>query len=90
VQNKVLEAMAMARAVVLTSGAATGIPAQDGVHFAVADTAAALAARTIELIADPARASAMGGAAQSLVREQAELAMRAGRSSPCDGWADAA
>src|SRR5690606_28102921 len=35
VQNKVLEAMAMARPVVLTPEAATGIAAEDGVHFAV-------------------------------------------------------
>ena len=36
VQNKVLEAMAMARPVVLTPGAATGIGAEDGNHFAIA------------------------------------------------------
>lgn len=90
VQNKVLEAMAMARAVVLTSGAATGIPAQDGVHFAVADTAAALAARTIELIADPARARAMGIVAQSLVREQANWQCALADLPRVMGWADAA
>ena len=34
IQNKVLEAMAMARPVLLTPGAATGIAAGDAIHFA--------------------------------------------------------
>jgi sugar transferase (PEP-CTERM/EpsH1 system associated) len=64
VQNKVLEAMAMARAVLLTPAAATGIYAADGEHFALAATPGALAARALALLADKPAANAMGAAAR--------------------------
>jgi sugar transferase (PEP-CTERM/EpsH1 system associated) len=67
VQNKVLEAMAMARPVVLTPGAATGIGADDGVHFAVEESDAALAARILALLANRGAAQAMGSAARKFV-----------------------
>jgi polysaccharide biosynthesis protein PslH len=69
VQNKVLEAMAMARPVLLTSAAAAGIAARDGEHFAIADGAPALAASALELLGNPARAAAMGAAARHFVSE---------------------
>jgi sugar transferase (PEP-CTERM/EpsH1 system associated) len=69
VQNKVLEAMAMARPVLLTSAAAAGIAAQDGEHFAVADGAPDLAATALGLLGDPPRAAAMGAAARRFVIE---------------------
>ncbi|MGK4422630.1 glycosyltransferase, partial [Klebsiella pneumoniae] len=58
VQNKVLEAMAMARPVLLTPEAATGIDARDGIEWAVAGDDAALAQRALALLADPAGAAA--------------------------------
>lgn len=64
VQNKVLEAMAMARAVVLTSGAATGIAANTDEHFVIADDDAALVQAVVALCSDPARARAIGLAAR--------------------------
>jgi polysaccharide biosynthesis protein PslH len=67
VQNKVLEAMAMARPVVLTPGAATGIGGEDGVHYAVGADDRALAEATIGLLADGPRALAMGAAARRFV-----------------------
>lgn len=67
VQNKVLEAMAMARPVVLTPEAATGIDALDGEHFAIAGGDAELAARALSLLADPPAAEAMGAAARQFV-----------------------
>ena len=71
VQNKVLEAMAMARPVVLTPGAATGIDARDGEHFAVTEALAApMLARIDALLADPGRARAMGAAARRFVTER--------------------
>jgi sugar transferase (PEP-CTERM/EpsH1 system associated) len=69
VQNKVLEAMAMARPVLLTPGAATGIDAVDGVHFAVEDRDEALVARALGLLSDPAAARMMGEAARRLVTD---------------------
>jgi sugar transferase (PEP-CTERM/EpsH1 system associated) len=70
VQNKVLEAMAMARPVLLTRAAATGIAAHDGEHFAVADTDEALIARAVDLLANPLAAAAMGEAARRFVVER--------------------
>jgi len=71
VQNKVLEAMAMARPVVLTPAAATGIGGRDGVQFAIADGAPALAARVLTLIDDRTAALAMGAAARAFVQAHA-------------------
>ena len=68
VQNKVLEAMAMARSVILTKDAATGIDAVSGEHFIVADASGpAFVAEIEKLIADPARASELGQAARDFV-----------------------
>ncbi len=69
VQNKVLEAMAMRLPVVLTEAAATGIEAEPGQHYAVAESDADLAAQAIALLGDPVRAAAMGQAARSFVTE---------------------
>lgn len=60
VQNKVLEAMAMGLPTVLSPGAATGIEAEDGRDFLVAESDAALAEAVIALAGDSARAQAMG------------------------------
>ena len=70
VQNKVLEAMAIARPVLLTPEAATGIGASNGEHYAVARSDGDLAARALALLADGPRALAMGAAARRFVIEQ--------------------
>ena len=70
VQNKVLEAMAMACPIVLTPAAATGIPGEDDVHFAVAESDEDLVARALALLAREAAAQAMGQAARRLVIER--------------------
>ena len=70
VQNKVLEAMAMACPVVLTPSAATGIPGEDGVHFAVAQSDEAFVERALALLDDRAAARALGQAARRLVVER--------------------
>lgn len=70
VQNKVLEAMAMARPTVLTPQAATGIPAEDGTHFMVRAGAAGMAAAVIDLLAVPKRAAALGAAARDFVLDR--------------------
>jgi sugar transferase (PEP-CTERM/EpsH1 system associated) len=67
VQNKVLEAMAMARPVLLTPAAATGIGAADGVHFVQAEAPLSLAERALALLADKAAGEAMGAAARQFV-----------------------
>jgi sugar transferase (PEP-CTERM/EpsH1 system associated) len=71
VQNKVLEAMAMELPVVLSPEAATGIPASDGIDFAVGRSDEALAAAVIALASDAEKARAMGTAARRFVVENA-------------------
>ena len=65
IQNKVLEAMAMARPVVASPQAAEGIDAQDDLHFLIAANPAEEAARINALLADPARAAQLGIAARA-------------------------
>ncbi len=67
VQNKVLEAMAMARPVLATPEAATGIAARDGFELVVADGADALARQALALLHDPVRAATIGQSARAFV-----------------------
>lgn len=67
VQNKVLEAMAMARPVLLTPEAATGIEAEDDAHFAIAATDEALVKRALDLLSDGPAALTMAAAARRYV-----------------------
>lgn len=67
VQNKVLEAMAMALPVVLTTGAVTGIGGVDREQFRIADSDDALASAILGLLSDPDAAKAMGSAARRFV-----------------------
>jgi sugar transferase (PEP-CTERM/EpsH1 system associated) len=68
VQNKVLEAMAMARAVVLTPEAATGIAAEDVAHWIVLPPDPHVMAERIEALLADAKASVrMGAAARRFV-----------------------
>ena len=54
----------MARPVVASAAAATGIDAVDGDHLLVADGAAAMADAIARLFADPGRAAQMGASAR--------------------------
>ena len=68
VQNKVLEAMAMAKPVVLTPGAATGIAAENDLHFAIArPDPAEMLVRIEALLADRDKRIEMGRAAREFV-----------------------
>jgi polysaccharide biosynthesis protein PslH len=64
IQNKVLEAMAMAKPVVASTAAAEGIDAVDGQHFMVAKDVADEATIVSELLADTKRRLALGKAAR--------------------------
>lgn len=64
IQNKVLEAMAMARPVVASPAAFEGIEAEPGRHLLVAAGAGAQAEAIAGLLDDPERAAAMGQAAR--------------------------
>ena len=67
VQNKVLEAMAMACPVVLTPEAATGIGASPGKHYAVAGSDTELIEAALRLLGNGGAGSAMGAAARRFV-----------------------
>jgi polysaccharide biosynthesis protein PslH len=67
---KVLDAMAMGKAMVSTSLGCEGIGVKDGEHLLVADTPATFAEATIALLADAPRRLALGRAARDLVERQ--------------------
>lgn len=69
IQNKVLEAMALARPVVASAAAAEGIIADHDRHFVVSADDAAMAAAINALLADPVRAAAMGQAGRDHMLE---------------------
>jgi polysaccharide biosynthesis protein PslH len=64
IQNKVLEAMAMAKPVVLSSAAAHGIDAVPGRDFLVADTDVDAGSAIISLLLDPAFGQKIGTSAR--------------------------
>jgi len=66
IQNKVLEAMAMARPTVVTSGVARALSARPGIEFEVADETADFADRVVALM-DHAAGEAMGRRARARV-----------------------
>jgi sugar transferase (PEP-CTERM/EpsH1 system associated) len=70
VQNKVLEAMAMGRPTVVSQACAAGIDASRGMEFEVAADADGFVAAIESVLADAARADAMGKAARARVLER--------------------
>lgn len=69
VQNKVLEAMAMARPVLLTPEAATGIDAENGKHFLIRETDNDFADTAVDLASQRGLGDSIGTAARSFVLE---------------------
>ena len=85
IQNKVLEAMAMAKPVVASPAAFEGIEAEPGRDLLVADGGQAEAEAVLGLFADPQRAAAIGRAA----RARMESAYRwEARLAPLAQWLD--
>jgi glycosyltransferase involved in cell wall biosynthesis len=70
IKNKVLEAMAAARPVVMTPVAAEGIAVQDGVHGFVRDETDGLVDAVASVLADRSAAQQLGRAARALVTER--------------------
>ena len=66
-QNKVLEAMAVGTPVVATPAVAAALDARLGEHLLAAEDATGLAAATVALLRDPARARAIAAAARAMV-----------------------
>jgi sugar transferase (PEP-CTERM/EpsH1 system associated) len=70
IQNKVLEAMAMGRAVVASRACALGLECEEGVHLLTAQRSDDFVAAIDALLRDPARADAIGAAARARVLER--------------------
>ncbi len=71
---KVLEAMAMGKAIVSTSLGCEGFPLRPGEHLLLADTPRAFADAVLALLGDAARRKALGAAAQALATAQYDWA----------------
>lgn len=67
IQNKVLEAMAMARPVIATPAAVQGIDAEDGTHLRLADGAESFAETVLAVLAAAEAAAALGQRARDRV-----------------------
>jgi polysaccharide biosynthesis protein PslH len=67
IQNKVLEAMAMAKPVVASTAAAEGIAATNGTHYFVESDVVAEANRVIALLSDTTKSRAIGESARAHV-----------------------
>lgn len=87
IQNKVLEAMAMARPVIASPAAFEGIEAEPGRDLVVADGAAATTDAIGALLDAPGRAAAIGGAAR---RRMVEAYRWDARFAPLAGIVDPA
>jgi len=70
IQNKVLEAMSMAKPQVVSPGALTGIAAVSGTHLLCAESSKDWIDACVELSVNRARGTAMGQAARQLVIER--------------------
>lgn len=82
IQNKVLEAMAMAKPVIASPAAAEGIDGQPGLHFFVEDNPANEAQRICALLAQPNLMQQIGRAARAHVTARYSWA---GQLSSLDG-----
>lgn len=67
IQNKVLEAMAMAKVVVASPEAATGIDARDGEEIIIADGSERQSDEICELLSSPARCADIGKSARARI-----------------------
>lgn len=76
IQNKVLEAMAMAKPVVLTSPAAEGIDAVPDKHFVIADSAEDWLDNLMALEKHPEACIQLGAAARELIESEFEWSSR--------------
>lgn len=66
---KVVEGLAMAKAMVSTTLGCEGVPVRDGEHLLIGDDAASFAARVVELLEQPQRGEQLGRAGRLVVEQ---------------------
>jgi glycosyltransferase involved in cell wall biosynthesis len=76
---KILEAMAMGKAVVSTTLGAEGLDVDNGRHLVLADTSQAFAQAVIDLLSDPTRRESIGRQARKLVEAKYSWDQQAAR-----------
>jgi glycosyltransferase involved in cell wall biosynthesis len=76
---KILNALAMGKAVVSTSIGAEGLDVEDGKHLLLADTPETFTERTVALLRDPAKRRRLGIAGRALVEARSGWDAVAGR-----------
>jgi polysaccharide biosynthesis protein PslH len=69
-QYKILESMALKKAVVTTTKAARGIEGEDGRHFVIADGQQEMASTILQLLNDGRRRKEIGESARALIKEK--------------------
>jgi glycosyltransferase involved in cell wall biosynthesis len=79
IQNKVLEAMAMATPVVTTPGTCRALTAEPGTHLLIGHSPAELAGSILSLLADDQRREALGQAGRRYVQDYHDWDGIAGR-----------
>ncbi len=79
IQNKVLEAMAMAKPVVVSAASATGLHGEAGQDFVTADTAAQFIDACLSLLAEPERRQSVAARARHCVERQYSWQTHLGR-----------
>ncbi|MEG0821684.1 MAG: glycosyltransferase family 4 protein [Burkholderiaceae bacterium] len=77
IKNKILQAWAMGKCVLTTPEAIGGLLAEPGRNLELADGAPAMAARILELLADPQRRAAVGAAGRATIEAHYTWARRA-------------
>jgi glycosyltransferase involved in cell wall biosynthesis len=70
IQNKVLEAMALGKTVVMTSKAARGIEGKNGIHFIVADDDREMTSSILDLLTNERKRREIGDNARQLVEKK--------------------
>nr|WP_319393040.1 TIGR03087 family PEP-CTERM/XrtA system glycosyltransferase [uncultured Desulfobacter sp.] len=70
IQNKVLEAMSMEKAIVSTPQAFTGIEATPGTHLILAENKTKFANEVVSLLHNPAQADKLGKTARTLIEKK--------------------
>lgn len=81
IKNKILESMAMAKAIVATPMSLAGIDTQPGLQVSVAETAQQIADQAVDLLEHPEKRRTLGRSARTFVEQKHSWTQHAKRFS---------